>query len=74
MQTSLRVDSDRRDALAQIAAEDLGGVSMDEALRVLIFEHRTRAAFARLAEQPYEMQDYVDEARALAEVDTTVED
>ena len=73
MQTSLRVDTERRDALAQIAAEDLGGVTIDEALRVLIFEHRTRAALARLAEQPGEMQSSVDEAQGLAEVDTTVE-
>lgn len=74
MQTSLRVDTERRDALAQIAAEDLGGVTIDEALRVLIFEHRTRAAFARLAEQPGEVRSYLDEAQELAEVDTAVED
>lgn len=73
MEASIRVDSERADALARIAAEDLGGVTIDEALRVLIFEHRTRAAFGRLAEQPDEMQSYLDEARELAEVDTAVE-
>lgn len=74
MQTSLRVDAARRDELARIAAEDLGGVSMDEALRVLIFEHRTRAAFARLAADPLEAASYAGEATALADVDVHVQD
>lgn len=30
-----------RDALARIAATELGGVSLDEALRVAVFEHHT---------------------------------
>lgn len=74
MQTTVQVDSERADALAQIAAEDLGGVTIDEALRVLIFEHRTRAALARLAEQPGGIEGYAHEAQALAEIDTTVKD
>lgn len=74
MQTSLRVDAARRDELARIAAEDLGGVSMDEALRVLIFEHRTRAAFARLATDPLEAASYLEELTALADVDVDVQE
>lgn len=47
MQTSMRVDQANRDALARIAAEEFGGVSLDEALRMLLFEHETIKAPAR---------------------------
>jgi len=50
MQTSMRVTAENRDALARIAATELGGVSLDEALRVVLFEHLSRAALARLTE------------------------
>ena len=42
MQTSIRVTAANRDALARIAERELGGVSLDEALRVVLFEHQTR--------------------------------
>jgi hypothetical protein len=72
MQTSMRIESTNRDRLAQIAANELGGVSLDEALRVVLFEHETRVALARLAADPDLYADYLAEAAAFAEVDTTV--
>jgi hypothetical protein len=72
MQTSIRVTVANRDALARIAEDELGGVSLDEALRVVLFEHQTRAALARLASDPDLAGDYLAEATGLAEVDVTV--
>jgi ribosomal protein L12E/L44/L45/RPP1/RPP2 len=70
----MRVSKESRDALATIAAQDLGGVSLDEALRVVLFEHRTAAALARLAAEPAQADDYVAEARQLAENDAPVDE
>lgn len=72
MQTSMRVASENRDALARIAATELGGVSLDEALRVILFEHESRAALARLAADPDAADSYLRESSELAEVDTHV--
>lgn len=72
MQTSIRVDTSTRETIRKIADEELGGVSMDETLRVLVFEHRTRAAFARLEADPQQLRAYQEETRSLAEVDVEV--
>lgn len=72
MHTSMRVSVETRDALARVAADDLGGVSLDEALRVVLFEHRSRAALARLAHDPAAADSYLAESAALAEADTAV--
>lgn len=72
MHTSMRVAATNRDALARIAERDLGGVSLDEALRILVFEHDTHLALARLAADPAAMQDYAWEAANLADVDVQV--
>jgi hypothetical protein len=72
MQTSMRVAVANRDALARIAEHELGGVSLDEALRIVLFEHETHAALARLAADPEAARDYVQEATALADVDVKV--
>lgn len=72
MQTSMRVAIENRDALARIATSELGGVSLDEALRVVLFEHQTRAALARLAADPDLQTGYLRETVELSEVDTTV--
>jgi hypothetical protein len=74
MQTSMRVTVENRDLLAKIANEELGGVSLDEALRVVLFEHQTHAALARLAADPEMAADYLSEAAELAEVDTAVKE
>jgi hypothetical protein len=69
MQTSMRVSVHNRDALARIAETELGGVSLDEALRIVLFEHATRVALARLAADPEAAGGYADEAASLAETD-----
>ncbi len=61
-----------RNAVARIATEELGGVSLDEALATVLFEHESRQALARLAEDPNELDSYRAEAAELAEVDITV--
>lgn len=72
MHTSMRVTSENRDALARIARQELGGVSLDEALRVILFEHQLRLSLAHLAADPGISADYLREATELAAVDTTV--
>lgn len=74
MQTSMRVTPENRDTLAQIAATELGGVSLDEALRVVLFEHRSRAALARLAADPAAADSYLVESTKLAETDVAVDE
>lgn len=71
-QTSIRVSPDNRDTLAGIARDELGGATLDEALRIVLFEHQTRAAMARLKADPAALQEYRDEAQQLAEVDVQV--
>lgn len=60
-----------RDALAKIAEADLGGVSLDKALRIVLFEHETNTALARLAQDADAVEDSREEAQELAEVDGT---
>lgn len=74
MQTSMRVSAENRDALAKIAEDELGGASLDEALRVVLFEHQTHAALARLAADPAMADDYLSEAQELADVDVAVKE
>lgn len=74
MQTSIRVTTENRDSLARIAATELGGVSLDEALRVVLFEHRSRVALARLATNPDAAGSYLAETAQLADVDTAVQE
>jgi len=72
MQTSMRVSPANRDALAKIAATELGGASLDEALRVLVFEHQSRVGLTRLAADPDAWRQYQAESATLAEVDADV--
>lgn len=74
MQTSMRVTRENRDALARIASAELGGVSLDEALRVVLFEHQSRAALARLNADPDAAASYLTEVAQLAEVDVAVKE
>ncbi len=73
MQTSMRVDTANRDALAELATE-LGGVTMDEALAILLFERRVMNQFAALAADTEVYQEYLAENRELAEIDIDVRD
>lgn len=72
MQTSIRVDQTSRDALAKIANDEMGGVSMDDALKVLLFEHASIAAIAALEADPATLAEYRVEAHEWAELDTQV--
>lgn len=69
--TSMRVSTENRDALQRIARE-MGAPTMDDALKVLMFEHDTLLAYARLATNPKELADYRAETAALAETDVEV--
>ena len=60
-----------RDELARIATE-LGGITLDEALRILLFREQTRADFAHLMADPADWADYLREGETLAEVDIEV--
>jgi hypothetical protein len=71
-QTSLRVSRATRDALLRIAKVEMGGASAEDALRKVLFEHQTRASFARLAEDEDAMNDYLAESRQLAEAGVEV--
>jgi hypothetical protein len=73
MQTSIRVEAENRDALAEVARE-MGGVSLDEALRALLWQRRALADAARLEVDPAGLRAYHREAREWAELDTTVEE
>lgn len=66
MQTSIRVASKTRDALSQ-TAQDLGGLSLDELLNVLLQEHNALHDIARLEQDPDGLAEYRTEAQALAE-------
>jgi hypothetical protein len=68
----MRVSPANRDALAKIAADELGGVSLDDALRVLVFEHESRVGLSRLAADPDAWAQYRGEAATMAEVDVDV--
>lgn len=72
MKTSMRVNSGNRDTLARIAATEMGGVSLDEALRILLFEHESRVALGRLSADPDQHAGYLGEASEFAEVDTSI--
>jgi len=65
--TTVRVSQETRDALSRIGETELRGASLDEVLQMLIFEHQTRAAFARLSAR--DLADYRNEAGVIAEVD-----
>jgi hypothetical protein len=69
MHTTMRVSVPTRDELARIAEDEFGGVSLDEALQIVLFEHRSVAAVARLSADPDALSEYRAEAAELADVD-----
>lgn len=70
-QTTIRVDSTRRDALARVAAERPGD-TMDQALARLVWEHDCRASLARLETDPQALADYETEQHHLGDAATEV--
>ncbi|MGF1428598.1 hypothetical protein [Kitasatospora sp. LaBMicrA B282] len=72
--TTIKVQAEVRDELARLAADDLGGVTLNAALQHLLTEHRKTqilAAYARLQADPKAWADYEDE---LTEWDATAGD
>jgi hypothetical protein len=72
--TTIRVDISARDRLARIADEEFHGVSLGEALGLLIDEHEmylAHAAYARLRSDPAAWDEYQVE---LAQWDGTAGD
>lgn len=69
--TTIAVESATRDRLAG-RAKAMGGVSLDEALQALLFEHECAEALARLDADPAQLRDYREQARAWAELDVPV--
>ncbi|MFF2123579.1 hypothetical protein ACFVXH_40245 [Kitasatospora sp. NPDC058184] len=62
--TTIKVQAGVRDELARLAADDLGGVTLNAALEHLLTEHRKNqilAAYARLEADPKAWADYEDE-------------
>ena len=69
--TTISVDTSTRNALAD-CAKALGDVSMDAALRALLFRWACYEAFGVLDADPAMLADYRAEAQQLAEVDVAV--
>jgi hypothetical protein len=62
--TSIKVESDVRDDLARVAADELGGVTLNTALAHLLTEHRKAAvlaAYVRLELDPVAWKHYEGE-------------
>ncbi|MFI6586415.1 hypothetical protein [Embleya sp. NPDC050493] len=62
--TTIKVEMSVRDDLARVAAEDLGGVTLNTALTHLLTEHRKAAvlaAYARLQADASAWTDYENE-------------
>jgi hypothetical protein len=66
----MKVSTENRDRLAAIASSELGGASLDGVLEVLLFEHESLAALARLS--PEQLAEMRAEATSIAEVDVEV--
>jgi hypothetical protein len=68
--TTMKVTTQNRDRLAAIASSELNGASLDSALEMLLFEHESFAALARLS--PEQLAEMRAEAETLAEADVEV--
>lgn len=69
--TTMKITLRNRDRLAAIASSELNGASLDSALEVLLFEHESFAALARLT--PEQLAEMRAEAEALAEAGVEVQ-
>ena len=58
-----------RASLHEGESPELGGVSLDNALNLVLFEHLSRAALTRLAADPAGAECYLAESAQLAEVE-----
>ncbi len=72
-QTTIRVSSETRDSIAALA-EELGGVPLDEALKIALWERAALLAVERLKADPEALAEYQAEAHEWAELDVAVID
>jgi hypothetical protein len=72
MKTSISVSQNTRDHLARIVQQEMPGMSMDEALRLILFQHETNRDIARLEADPEALASYQAEMAGLAETDQVV--
>lgn len=72
MKTSISVSQGTRDHLARIVQREMPGVSMDEALKLILFQHETNRDIARLEADPEALANYQAEMTGLAEPDQVV--
>jgi hypothetical protein len=66
------VSQNTRDHLARIIQQEMPGMSMDEALRLILFQHETNRDIARLEADPEALASYQAEMAGLAETDQVV--
>lgn len=69
--TTIRVSTDTRDHLAQVA-EELGGKTLDETIATVLWQRQAFLDAERISKQPGELSDYQEEAASIADVDTAV--
>lgn len=72
MKTSISVSQGTRDHLARIVQREMPGVNMDEALKLILFQHETNRDIARLEADPEALANYQAEMTGLAETDQVV--
>lgn len=72
--TTMRISSRNRDALLRVIAEHEDATTLDEAMRIVLFEWDGYRAMARIAADPRAMADYQSQARTLAEGNVAVDD
>lgn len=72
MNTTISVSRQTRDRLARIAKDELRGASMDEALKVILFQHESSNAIARLNADPEALADYQHDMADLADRDQVI--
>jgi hypothetical protein len=72
MKTSISVSKETRDHLARIAQGEMRGASMDEALKIILFQHETTRAVAALEADPEALSSYQAEMTGLADSDQVI--
>lgn len=74
----LRVSDETRQRVQQVARDDFGGASVDEAIRRLLDEHWEAAAVAAVEHtrehEPHEWADYLAEVDEWAAIEATPAD
>lgn len=74
VKTTISVSRETRDQLAQFAEHELHGVSMDQALKIILFQHQSDRDIARLEADPEALADYKSDMAGLAQTDQAVQE